>query len=122
MVVNLCLNPYTVAVDLEQFWVAFPNDIYEGPPHAMYTGRGLQWLWREFDNDIRGSFDTPVQYEYKSVVTRGVGIWCIWFVLTKGATPLVNTNQTHHSYTCYSNCKRNVQVYLSTNVQIYVVL
>ena len=87
MIVNLLFNPYIVAVDQEQSWAAFPNDIDEGPVHAMYIGKKLQWLWVEFNNDIHGSFDTPTQYEYNLVVTH-LGICCIWFLLTvaSGAT------------------------------------
>ena len=58
-----------MAEDLEQFWGVFHNDVHEEPLHAIYTGRGLQQLWVEFDNNTRGSFDTPNQYEYKIVVT-----------------------------------------------------
>ena len=42
--VNLHLNPYIMAVDLDWFWVVVPNDIHDRLLHAMYTVRHLQWF------------------------------------------------------------------------------
>ena len=71
MVVNLCLNPFKKGstVDQEQFWVVFPIHVHVRLRHAMYTGKGIQWLWVEFDSDTHGPFNTSAQYEYKLVVT-----------------------------------------------------
>ena len=61
-------------MDLEGLWVAFPNDIHEGPLHANCQASPVVLLHAIIVAGISiGSFAMPAQYEYKLVVTR-VGI------------------------------------------------
>ena len=68
--VNLRLNPYIVAMDLERLWVSFDNDIHEWTLHTYFsttkqrgTGRGTGRSNGVHNGTrVRSSRDTGVRF------------------------------------------------------------